>query len=161
MRIWMKVVSLDVPPLYGSIVVAAALLGIAAVAVLAPPRSTTAQPWPIADIAPPTIAHVPDVARDDAARDDAAARAELELAALVAQNRPSLRACLDRAPRLDEALQLRVLITQAGRLSDLFVAEGRAPAAVVGCLARVVSKWTFPSRIADYQAEIPVWLEAN
>jgi len=115
-----------------------------------PPTPPAPETEPAPAVAPPEATESPETTRNRST-----------VGRVIADGRPALKACYQRALKRDETLvqgdvKIRVSIAASGRVTDVAV---RGPAAfhvLEPCLERAISRWTFPAESASYSAEFPV-----
>ena len=91
------------------------------------------------------------------------ARKQSEIARAIEDGRPALTACYQRALVRDETLvngnlKVRLSVAASGRVDTVNVSGPPSFHALDPCLKTAVSKWTFPTAPAPYQAEFPLEL---
>jgi hypothetical protein len=95
------------------------------------------------------------------------ARTQREVVArLVARHRPALGACIERQRHVDPDfreghVEVHVLVDLSGRVADSFTVRSNVPAPLHDCVTRSITSWAFPAAAEDYEADIPLWLQAN
>ena len=91
------------------------------------------------------------------------ARKQSDIARVVEDGRPALTACYQRALVRDETLvngnlKVRATVAPSGRVGTVNISGPPSFHALDPCLKAAVSKWTFPTAPAPYQAEFPLEL---
>ncbi len=104
-------------------------------------------------------ARVPGASGGDSPSQDAISR-------VVEQGRGDLRACYQRALRLDPSLtrgkiRLSVEIGISGRAKSVLLDAPEALRVIEPCVRSAVSHWVFPASSAEYSAELPLLLQAG
>jgi outer membrane biosynthesis protein TonB len=131
----------------------------AATAPVASPEVPTAAQPALEQAAEAAPAVAPAAAEEPAL----SARKQSEIARAIEDGRPALTACYQRALVRDETLvngnlKVRVSVAASGRVDTVNVSGPPSFHALDPCLKTAVSKWTFPTAPAPYQAEFPLEL---
>jgi outer membrane biosynthesis protein TonB len=119
----------------------------------APPAAPGPEPEPAVSPAPP----------DEGA---AAPRRRAAIARAVADGRPGLAACYQRALVKDDSLvhgkvTVRVSIARSGRVETVGVHGPAEFRAMQPCLQKSITRWDFPAAPAAYRAEFPLVLQGS
>lgn len=130
------------------------------------PIASTEAAEPAATPPPPEMEPTPAVTPPAAIEDQPeTVRNRSEIARVIKDGRPYLKACYQRALSRDDKLvqadvKVRVSIAASGRVTNVSV-RGPAPFRVLEpCLERAISLWDFPAESAPYSAEFPVEFRA-
>ena len=131
----------------------------AATAPVASTEVPTAAPPPLEQAAEAAPAVAPAAAEEPAL----SARKQSAIARVVEDGRPGLAACYQRALVRDETLvngnlKVRLSVAASGRVDNVNISGPPSFHALDPCLKTAVSKWTFPTAPAPYQAEFPLEL---
>ena len=132
----------------------------AATAPVANAEVPTATPPPVEQAAAVAPAGAAMAAAEEPAL---SARKQSEIARAIEDGRPALTACYQRALVRDETLvngnlKVRLSVAASGRVDTVNVSGPPSFHALDPCLKTAVSKWTFPTAPAPYQAEFPLEL---
>jgi outer membrane biosynthesis protein TonB len=139
---------------------------------VATPVANTEAPPPepvpaVAPTAPPTAAPAAAPAPAEAEDEPAiSARKQSEIARVIQDGRPRLKICYQRALVRDATLvhgnlRVRASVAPSGRVDSVNISGPAAFRPLDPCLKATVSRWTFPSAPAAYEAEFPLELRAG
>jgi hypothetical protein len=89
------------------------------------------------------------------------------IASVVTQNRRALNLCYDRVLKHDETLKrahvaVHVKIGLSGRVRSVSIpGSDDAHTEIAQCLSQSIKRWNFPASNSEYEAELPLILQAD
>jgi TonB family protein len=132
------------------------------------PASAAAQDVTPTEAPPPAPSPEPEPAVSPAPPDEGAAapRRRATIARAVADGRPGLAACYQRALVKDDSLvhgkvTVRVSIARSGRVETVAVKGPAEFRALQPCLQKAIARWDFPAAPAAYGAEFPLVMHGS